>query len=213
MFSKQSEYDFMKIINLIFLLGLTACVNQQLAVNEPPHWSEKDSSGVGFSIQWVKLKKAKLDALVSITNEYPFEVVLPENSIQCSLDGERNYSERTNRQIILPPHAKRVFIPTFQFQSSPREGNVLECVAQHVHKGEESTSHQTDSYAVGVAHGVGSATTYGNKAYGHSSAVAVSHGHSETKEILTYKAGAKLPEVAIKIDLFALKSRAPSSTK
>jgi hypothetical protein len=196
----------MKTLILILLVSLAACAHK--TTYQETSWSEKNSEGLGLRVDWIKQKSDTLDTSFSLTNRYPFEVVIPENSLQCVAAGEGTFSPVTNRRLVIPPGGTRQGVAIFRFNQNMRNAPYAVVTLTRAHKGQESTELVSESSTVSSAFGSATARRVGNQTHATGSAIGVARSTGRTYEALGFKEGERLPPVELRL---ILGERSPAS--
>jgi hypothetical protein len=193
--------------SLIFALLFLASACASKRTYNSTAWSEKDEGGVGLQVEWVKNKGDTLDVSFAVYNRYPFEIVIPENSLQCEVDGESTHSNRTNRRMVVPAHGKRVSVAVFEYGKSTRNASSALFALDRIHRGEETT--ETISETTSTAHSFGSAKAVrnGNTVTANGSGFAIGKSKSTSYQALGFKEGDRLPSAKLTLPL---SERAPA---
>lgn len=143
-------------------------------------WSENEDKSLSLSTKWIKVKKNSVDAMVVLENRYSQEIVIPENSLFCSLDGQASRRYKTNSKFILAPNRVVEDLLICDF-NSVEHGKEVEITAQYLYAGQQAES----------------VTTEENKK--------ISAGKVSTKSVtqsaLTFKEGQRLPSPKLKINI------------
>ncbi|NJM09402.1 MAG: hypothetical protein HC883_00430 [Bdellovibrionaceae bacterium] len=176
----------MKHTILSFLI-LGSCSFKQIIGSQT--WSEKDELGLGLRVEWIKNKGDAIDASLLLTNRYPFEVVVPENSIQCAVDGDGTHSPRTNRRIVLPANGRRVLVVPFEFSGGTRKAKQIVLTIDRAHRGEATTETVTETQ------GTANAITASGWA------VVRANERSRAYQTIGFKEGERLPSIRLIVTL------------
>lgn len=131
----------MQIIHIFFgvlVALLMGCVHK--VVVEDEGFSEPPNGGISIRIQWYEIRNNRIAISTILANHYPFEAVIPANSVMLSVDGDGSVKARANPRWVLPPEGRRQIVAFYQFERN-LEGSLKAALkVQYIYKGEETTA-------------------------------------------------------------------------
>lgn len=162
-------------------------------------WSEPNKSGVGLTVNWLKVKNDSIDASLTLVNNYNYEVVIPEDSIKCFVDSQSSLSQRSNKRIILSPGQRTQGVYVFDFEEETRRENKIVFKAEYVFKGVQDSARVSEVATKTNSYAIGGATKVGNSVFGSAVGTSDTHTKGITYDGLTFKEGDRLPSPVVSI--------------
>lgn len=123
---------------LLFLMALLFTVNcaQKQSYKDLGAWSEKEDQSVLLAVRSIKKKKTKADVVVMVKNRYPFTIVIPENSIRLTMNGDEGTGAQ-NKRWVLKSGDTATQAMTFRFAEA--ETGAATMTLEHIYAGDTVT--------------------------------------------------------------------------
>lgn len=113
----------------------TACAHKQIYKNLNAWNGEKDKS-VELVVRAIKLKKNRADVTVMVKNNYPFTVVIAENSVRFTINGDQGAGDANPRWVLKPGDVE---VKLIKFTMADKETGPATLKLEHIYQGESVT--------------------------------------------------------------------------
>jgi hypothetical protein len=141
--------------SLPIIIFATACSHKKIVYTDLNGWNEEEGKSVELVVRAIKFKKNKADVTLMVKNNYPFTVVIAENSVRFSMNGDQGAGDENPRWVLKPGD---VTVKLMKFTLADKETGPAKLRLEHIYQGETTTVSgvKTDSNTTGTGLALGS---------------------------------------------------------